>query len=141
MEQEGFRYAIRIKANAVRERKLAPWLTRPRCRSSHKPKVFSYNLHYRAGSWDQARRVVVKIAWHAGDMFPRVGFLVTNLEGRAQKVVCFKRDRPGGSRPSPRAPVARAAARGSAEGLSWKAPPERGVADRRDPAWGKPPSV
>src|SRR5262249_57871828 len=66
-----------------------PWLTRPGCRSSHKPKVFSYNLRSRARSWDQARRVVVKIAWHAGELFPRGGFLVTNRKGRAQKVGRF----------------------------------------------------
>jgi hypothetical protein len=46
-------------------------------------------LRYRAGSWDQARRVVVKIAWHAGELFPRVGFIVTNLKWRAKKVVRF----------------------------------------------------
>src|SRR5262249_46336559 len=86
---EGFRYAIRIKANAVLGRKIAPRLTRPVGRPSHKPKVFYYNLRYRAGSWDQARRVVVKIAWHAGELFPRVGFIVTNLRWRAKKVVRF----------------------------------------------------
>jgi Transposase DDE domain group 1 len=89
LEQEGFRYAIRIKANAVLERKIAPWLTRPVGRPSHKPKVFYYNLRYRAGSWDQARRVVVKIAWPAGELFPRVGFIVTNLKWRSKKVVRF----------------------------------------------------
>ncbi|HKB35302.1 MAG TPA: IS1380 family transposase [Gemmataceae bacterium] len=89
LEQEGFRYAIRIKANAVLERKIAPRLTRPVGRPSHQPKVFYYNLRYRAGSWDQARRVVVKIAWHAGELFPRVGFIVTNLKCHSKKVVRF----------------------------------------------------
>jgi hypothetical protein len=89
LEREGFRYAIRIKANAVLERKTAPWLKRPVGRPSRKPKVFYYNLRYRAGSWDCARRVVVKIAWHAGELFPRVGFIVTNLKRRAKKVVRF----------------------------------------------------
>jgi hypothetical protein len=88
LEQKGFRCAIRIKANAVLERKIAPWLTRPVGRPSHKPKVF-YTLRYRAGSWDQARRVVVQIAWHAGELFPHVGFIVTNLKWRSQKVVRF----------------------------------------------------
>ena len=27
--------------------------------------------------------------WHAGELFPRVGFMVTNLKGRAKKVVYF----------------------------------------------------
>jgi hypothetical protein len=44
LEREGFRNAIRIKANAVLERKIAPWLKRPVGRPSRKPKVFYYNL-------------------------------------------------------------------------------------------------
>jgi hypothetical protein len=89
LEREGFRYAIRIKANAVLERKIAPWLKRPVGRPSRRPKVFYYNLRYRAGSWECARRVVVEVEWHAGELFPRVGFIVTNLKGRAKKVVRF----------------------------------------------------
>jgi hypothetical protein len=50
---------------------------------------FYYNLRYRAGSWHCARRVVVKITWHAGELFPRVGFIVTNLTWRAKNVVRF----------------------------------------------------
>jgi hypothetical protein len=89
LEKEGFRYAIRLKANTVLERRIAGWLKRPVGRPSRQPKVFYYNVRYRAGSWDQARRVVVKIAWHAGELFPRVGFIVTNLRWRAKKVVRF----------------------------------------------------
>jgi hypothetical protein len=33
--------------------------------------------------------VVVKVEWHAGELFPRVGFIVTNLKWRAKKVVRF----------------------------------------------------
>jgi Transposase DDE domain group 1 len=89
LEREGIRYAIRLKFNAVLERKIAPWLTRPVGRPSSKPKVFYHSFRYRAGSWDQARRVVVKIAWHAGELFPRVGFMVTNLKWRTKRVVRF----------------------------------------------------
>jgi hypothetical protein len=88
LEQNGF-YAIRIEANVVLERKIAPWLTRPVGRPSHKPKVFYDNVRYRAGSWHQARRVVVKIAWHVGELFPRPGFIVTNLKGHSKRVVSF----------------------------------------------------
>src|SRR5262249_50555497 len=38
LEKEGFRYAIRLKANPVLERKIAPLLKRPVGRPSHKPK-------------------------------------------------------------------------------------------------------
>ena len=40
LEQEGFRYAIRIKANAVLERKIAHLLRRPVGRPSRKPNKF-----------------------------------------------------------------------------------------------------
>ena len=89
LEREGFRYAIRLKSNAVLERKITPWLTRPVGRPSLRPKVFYHGFHYRAGSWDRDRRVVVKIAWHAGELFPRVGFIVTNLKWRSKRVVRF----------------------------------------------------
>ncbi len=34
-------------------------------------------------------RVVAKIEWHAGELFPRVGFIVTNLSWRSKNVVKF----------------------------------------------------
>jgi hypothetical protein len=89
LEKEGFRYAIRLKANAVLERKIAHLLKRPVGRPSHKPKVFYHGFRYQAGSWDCARRVVAKVEWHTGELFPRVGFIVTNLKWHAKKVVRF----------------------------------------------------
>ena len=89
LEQECFRYAIRLKANPVLERKITHLLKRPVGRPSHKPKKFYASFRYRAGSWDQARRVVAKVEWHAGELFPRVGFLVTNLKWRSPRVVRF----------------------------------------------------
>jgi hypothetical protein len=71
------------------ERKLAPLLKRPVGRPSHKPKVFYRSFRSQAGSWACARRVVVRLAWHAGELFPRVGFVVTNLKWHAKKVVHF----------------------------------------------------
>ena len=38
---------------------------------------------------ERARWVVVKVEWHAGELFPRVGSLVTNPKGRAKQVVRF----------------------------------------------------
>jgi hypothetical protein len=35
---------------------------------------------YQAASWKTAHRVVAKVEFHAGELFPRVGFIVTNLE-------------------------------------------------------------
>src|SRR5262245_49691660 len=78
LEKEGFRYAVRLKANPVLERKIAHLLKRPVGRPSRKPKKFYASFRYRAGSWDKDRRVVAKVEWHAGELFPRVGFGVTN---------------------------------------------------------------
>jgi hypothetical protein len=89
LEQEGFRYAIRLKANPVLERKIAHLLKRPVRRPSRKPTEFYASVRYRAGSWDQARRVVAKVEWHAGELFPRVGFIVTNLKWASKRVVRF----------------------------------------------------
>src|SRR4051794_774286 len=89
LEKEEFRYAIRIKSNAVLERKIAHLLRRPVGRPSRKPKVFYHSFRYQAGSWHCARRVVAKVEWHAGELFPRVGFIVTNLTWRGKKGVRF----------------------------------------------------
>ena len=44
---------------------------------------------YRAASWKTARRVVAKVEHHAGELFPRVGFSVTNLTLPSRAVVRF----------------------------------------------------
>ena len=36
---------------------------------------------YGDGSWDRERRVVPKMEWHQGELFPRVGPIVANLTG------------------------------------------------------------
>jgi hypothetical protein len=89
LEKEGYQYAIRIKSNAVLEREITHLLKRPVGRPSHKPKVFYYSFQYQAKSWQRSRRVVAKVEWHAGELFPRVGFVVTNLTKQSKNVVKF----------------------------------------------------
>jgi len=48
-------------------------------RPSHKPVVWYKSFLYQAASWKTARRVVAKVEHHAGELFPQVGFIVTNL--------------------------------------------------------------
>lgn len=45
------------------------------------------DLRYQAKTWDRERRVVAKIEWHEGELFPRIGFIVTNSKLPAVKVV------------------------------------------------------
>jgi len=33
-----------------------------------------FAFQYQAKSWEQSRRVVAKVEWQAGELFPRVGF-------------------------------------------------------------------
>ena len=44
---------------------------------------------YRAASWTKARRVVAKVEHHQGELFPRVGFVVTNMTLPSRSVVRF----------------------------------------------------
>jgi hypothetical protein len=89
LEAESYWYAIRLKANAVLERNIAHLLKRPVGRPSKTPKVFSHSFRYQAKSWDRARRVVAKVEWHVGELFPRVGFVVTNLRRSPKRVIKF----------------------------------------------------
>ena len=47
------------------------------------------DIVYQAKSWDKARRVIAKIEHHPDELFPRVGFIITNLKWRNKKVVKF----------------------------------------------------
>jgi Transposase DDE domain group 1 len=47
------------------------------------------NFTYQAGTWTKPRRVVAKVEWHPGELYPRVGFIVTNMARPAENVVAF----------------------------------------------------
>lgn len=87
------RYAIRLPANDVLERQIEDLLTRPRGRPSHAPLVRYRSFQYQAASWDRPRRVIAKIEHHLGELFPRVGFIVTTLTGTNRAVVRFYNQR------------------------------------------------
>jgi len=89
LEAEGYGYAIRLKSNNLLEREIEHLLKRPIGRPPEKPIVWYHDFMYQAASWDKARRVAAKVEWHQGELFPRVGFIVTNLGGGAAGVVWF----------------------------------------------------
>ncbi len=47
------------------------------------------SFSYQAASWKKARRVVAKVEWHPGELYPRVGFIVTNLTRPAELVAFY----------------------------------------------------
>jgi hypothetical protein len=67
---------------------VAPHLTRPVGRPpKSRIQVKVVDLQYQAKSWHKPRRVVAKIEWHHGELFPRIGFVVTNSRLHAGKVI------------------------------------------------------
>ncbi len=44
---------------------------------------------YQAASWKMVRRVVAKVEFHFGELFPRVGFIVSNLAAASRALVRF----------------------------------------------------
>ena len=82
-------YAIRMPANELLHEQIRPLLTRPVGRPPEKPIICWSEFSYQAGSWDRPRRVVAKVEWHQGELFPRVGFIVTNMSAKPEGVVHF----------------------------------------------------
>jgi hypothetical protein len=89
LEARNVKYAIRIPSNENLERDIEELLTRPVGRPSHKPVVRYKGFLYQAASWMTARRVIAKVEHHPGELFPRVGFIVTNLTLPSRAVVRF----------------------------------------------------
>ena len=63
------------------------WVDRVHQRKSLKHIILYHSFRYRAASWGIPRRVVAKIEWHAGELFPRVGFIAANLRWKSSNVV------------------------------------------------------
>ncbi len=89
LEAEGYSYTIRLKGNQILHGKVEHLLTRPVGRPPKNPIILYHSFRYQAASWNVARRVVAKIEWHAGELFPRVNFIVTNLRWKSSNVVKF----------------------------------------------------
>jgi hypothetical protein len=58
-------------------------------RPPHEVRSYHASFTCRAGSWSKPLRVVAKVEWHPGELYPRVGFIVTNMTWRAERVVAF----------------------------------------------------
>jgi hypothetical protein len=94
LEETGYLYTIRLPSNAVLKEKIAHRLTRPVGRPSlTKVKRIYEDIEYQAQSWDKPRRVIAKIEWHPGELFPKVGFIVTNMPMDPDWVVSFYNQR------------------------------------------------
>ena len=91
LEAEAYTYAIRLKERGFQE-------SMPICSPvplAVRPTMGRYyaSFSYQAGSWERKRRIVAKVEWHPGELYPRVGFIVTNLSRPAERVVAFYNQR------------------------------------------------
>ncbi|HLO05699.1 MAG TPA: IS1380 family transposase [Terriglobales bacterium] len=93
LEAEGASYTIRLPANQVLQDKIGHLLKRPIGRPPHEVRRYYASFRYQAQSWNKPRHVVAKVEWHPGELYPRVGFIVTNLARSAEGIIAFYNQR------------------------------------------------
>jgi Transposase DDE domain group 1 len=93
LEAVGVGYTIRLPANNVLQGRIGYLLKRPVGRPPHEVRRFQASFTYQAQSWKKPRRVVAKVGWHPGELYPHVGFIVTNLARPTERVVAFYNQR------------------------------------------------
>jgi hypothetical protein len=64
-------------------------LKRPVGRPPLEVRRYYASFSYQAQSWKKPRHVADKVEWHPGELYPRVGFIVTNLSRPAERIVAF----------------------------------------------------
>jgi hypothetical protein len=107
---------IRLSTNRVLQRRIGYLLKRPVGRPSYEVRRYYTSFGYQAQSWNKPRRVVAKVEWHPGELYPRVGFIVTNLARSAERIFAFCNQRGTQSSGSKRA-------RGRSNGPGYHAAP------------------
>ena len=86
-------YAIRIKGNPRLHEQVAFLTRRPSGRPPNHVVRRYTSIHYQAKSWSKARRIVAKIECHPDELFPTIGFLITNRSLPNDQVFAFYNDR------------------------------------------------
>ena len=89
LEQHDVASAIRMPANKNLELAIEDIVFRPPGRSSCKLLVRYKSFRYQAKSWTTPRWLVAKVEHHCGELFPHVGFIVTNMTLPSCSVVQF----------------------------------------------------
>ena len=93
LEAEGYKYTIRLPANAVLQERIGWLLKRPVGPPPRDVRRYYASFSYQAGSWTRPRRVVAKVEWHPGELYPCVGFIVTNMTRPPDRVTLFYNQR------------------------------------------------
>jgi len=88
-EDLGVEYVIRLRENNCLAEGISDLLKKPIKKTDKKFITLYKDFMYQAKSWDKARRVISKIEYHPGELFPRIGFIITSLNWLDKKVVKF----------------------------------------------------
>src|SRR6202030_1966091 len=75
--------------NGVLQDRIGSLLKRPVGRPPQEVRRYYASFRYQVGSWTKPRRVVAKIEWHPGELYPRVGSSVTTLARPVELLVAF----------------------------------------------------
>ena len=89
LEAERIKYAVRLPANQVLQNRIGYLLKRRVGRPPNEVRRYYANLTYQAASWTKSRQVIAKVEWHPGELYPRVGFIVTDMSRPAERAVGF----------------------------------------------------
>jgi len=93
LEAERIKYAIRLPANRILQDRIGYLLKRPVGRPPHEVRRCYASFRYQAASWIRPRRVIAKVEWHPGELYPRVGFILTNMSRPPENIVAFYNQR------------------------------------------------
>jgi hypothetical protein len=93
LERRQVQHAIRLPANDVLERQIEDLLTgRVADRATRRwSATAAFSTRPRPGT--APRRVIAKVEYHLGELFPRIGFIITTLTGTNRAVVRFYNQR------------------------------------------------
>ncbi len=86
---EGYQCTIRLPANHILHERIGLLRKRPVGRPPLTARRSYASFSYQAQSWTMPRRVVAKVEWNPGELYRRVGLIVTNLSRPAERVVAF----------------------------------------------------
>ena len=86
VSQRGVRFVTGLTGNSVLNRKVERWVAYDKevYRSTRQPSKRYHEFMYKAGSWKNAQRVIVKI--EVGELGENVRFIVTNFNGPRKDV-------------------------------------------------------
>ena len=89
LEAEDFSYAIRLPANKVLQGSIAHLLKRPVGRPPNDVRRYHAGFSYQAATWDKPRRVVAKVEWHPGELYPHVSPRTVLSDGESEKRIAY----------------------------------------------------